>query len=99
MYEQVVRDNGTGNDAIDARYMMGECLFQQKEFDQAILQYQKIIAQQAKHPKAASAMLRQAMAFEKLSDNETAKIIYQKILSSYGSSPEAAQAQEKLNKM
>jgi len=99
LYEQVVRDNATGNDAIDARYMMGECLFQQKEFDQAILQYQKIIAQQAKHPKAASAMLRQAMAFEKLSDNETAKIIYQKILSSYGSSPEAAQAQEKLNKM
>ncbi|MDP3478695.1 MAG: tetratricopeptide repeat protein [Desulfoprunum sp.] len=99
LYEQYVRDNATGSEAIDARYMMGECLFQQKEYDQAILQYQKIIAQQAKHPKAASAMLRQAMSFEKLSDNETAKIIYQKILSSYGSSPEAAQAQEKLNKM
>ncbi len=99
LYEQYVRDNAAGSEAIDARYMMGECLFQQKEFDQAILQYQKIIAQQAKHPKAASAMLRQAMAFEKLSDNETAKIIYQKILSSYASSPEATQAQEKLNKM
>ncbi len=99
LYEQYLRDNASGNEAIEARYMMGECLFQQKEFDQAILQYQKIIAQQAKHPKAASAMLRQAMAFEKLSDNETAKIIYQKILSSYGSSPEAAQAQEKLGKL
>ncbi len=99
LYEQYIRDNPSGGEAIDARYMMGECLFQQKEFDQAILQYQKIIAQQAKHPKAASAMLRQAMAFEKLSDNETAKIIYQKILSSYGSSPEAAQAQEKIDKM
>ena len=99
LYEQYLRDNASGNEAIEARYMMGECLFQQKEFDQAILQYQKIIAQQAKHPKAASAMLRQAMAFEKLSDNETAKIIYQKILSSYGSSPEAAQAQEKLDKL
>lgn len=99
LYEQYVRDKGTGNEAVEARYMMGECLFQQKEFDQAILQYQKIIAQQAKHPKAATAMLRQAMAFEKLSDNETAKVIYQKILSSYGSSPEAAQAQEKLGKM
>jgi tol-pal system protein YbgF len=99
LYEQYIRDNPSGSEAMDARYMMGECLFQQKEFDQAILQYQKIIAQQAKHPKAASAMLRQAMAFEKLSDNETAKIIYQKILSSYGSSPEAAQAQEKLGKM
>ncbi len=99
LYEQYVRDNASGSEAIDARYMMGECLFQQKEFDQAILQYQKIIAQQAKHPKAASAMLRQAMAFEKLSDNETAKIIYQKILSSYASSPEAAQAQEKLTQL
>ena len=99
LYEQYIRDNPSGSDAIEARYMMGECLFQQKEFDQAILQYQKIIAQQAKHPRAAAAMLRQGMAFEKLSDNETAKIIYQKIVSSYGSSPEAAQAQEKLNKM
>ena len=98
LYEQYVRDNATGSEAIEARYMMGECLFQQKEYDQAILQYQKIIAQQSKHPKAAAAMLRQAMAFEKLSDIETAKIIYKKIISSYPSSPEAAQAQEKLDK-
>jgi TolA-binding protein len=39
------------------------------------------------------------MAFEQLSDKDTAKIIYQKIISSYGSSPEAAQAKSKLGSL
>jgi TolA-binding protein len=79
--------------------MMGESLYQQKEYDQAILQYQKIISSQPKHAKTPAALLKQAMAFEQLSDKDTAKIIYQKIISSYGSSPEAAQAKSKLGSL
>ena len=39
------------------------------------------------------------MSFEKLTDNETAKIIYKKLISDHGSSPEAAQAKERLGKL
>lgn len=94
-FEQYVEKNRSGDKNIEARYMMGECLFWQKEYDQAILQYQKIISNHPRHAKAASALLRQGMAFEKLSDNETAKIIYKKIANSYSSSPEAKTAQQR----
>jgi tol-pal system protein YbgF len=99
MFESYIDKNGSSANAIQARYMMGECLYQQKEYDQAILQYQKIIASQPKHAKTPSALLKQGMAFEQLSDKDTAKIIYQKIISSYGSSPEAGQAKSKLSSL
>jgi tol-pal system protein YbgF len=98
-FESSINKNASGANAIQARYMMGECLYQQKEYDQAILQYQKIISSQPKHPKTPAALLKQAMAFEQLSDKDTAKILYQKIISSYGSSPEAQQAKSKLSSL
>ncbi len=99
MFESYIDKNGNGANTIQARYMMGECLYQQKEYDQAILQYQKIIASQPKHAKTPAALFKQGMAFEQLSDKETAKIIYQKIINSYGSSPEAGQAKSKLSSL
>jgi tol-pal system protein YbgF len=98
-FESSLNKNANGANAIQARYMMGECLYQQKEYDQAILQYQKIISGQPKHPKTPAALLKQAMAFEQLSDKDTAKILYQKIVTSYGSSPEAQQAKSKLSSL
>jgi TolA-binding protein len=79
--------------------MMGECLFQQKEYDKAIMQYQNIISQHSDHAKSPKAMLKQGMAFEKLADKDTAKVIYKKLLKKHGSSPEAATAQEILSKL
>ena len=94
-FEGFIGKNETGEKSIEARYMMGECLFKQKEYDQSILQYQKIVSNYPQHPKAAAALLRQGMAFESLSDKDTAKIIYKKIISAYGSSPEAATAKQR----
>ncbi|MBW1636618.1 MAG: tetratricopeptide repeat protein [Deltaproteobacteria bacterium] len=89
----------TSKDAVRARFMMGECLFKQKEYDKAIMQYQKIISQHSKDSLAPAAMLRQGISFEKLSDKQTAKVIYKKILKQHGSSPEAGTAKEKLDKL
>lgn len=98
-FEAYLEKNANSPNAVQARYMMGESLYQQKEYDQSILQYQKIITGQPQHAKTPAALLKQAMAFEQLSDKETAKIIYQKIVSSYGSSPEAQQAKAKLSSL
>ena len=91
--------NSSSPSAVEARYMMAESLYQQKEYDKAIMQYQKIISQHANDSKAPAAMLKQAMAFEKLSDKDTAKVIYKKLIKKHGSTPEAAEAQEKLAKL
>lgn len=84
---------------VDARYMMGECLFAQKDYDKAIMQFQKIISQHSSHSMAPSAMLKQGMAFENLSDKDTAKVIYKKLLKKYSSSPLANEARERLEKL
>lgn len=99
LYESYTQKNSGGDKAVTASFMMGECLFFQNEFDQAILQYQKIISNNPQHPRAASALLKQGMSFEKLSDFETAKIIYKKIGTSYSSSPEADVAKERSAKL
>ncbi len=98
-FEAFIGKNETGVKSIDARYMMGECLFKQKDFDQAILQYQKIVSNFPQSSKTPAALLRQGLAFEKLSDKDTAKIIYKKILTEYSSSPEAIQAKKKLGSL
>ncbi len=98
IFEQIA-GNASSSDSVEARYMMGECLFNQKEYDKAIMQYQKIISQSSGHDKAPSAMLKQGMAFEKLADKETAKVIYKKLLKKHGSSREASAAQERLGKL
>jgi len=98
LFEQIAV-NSTSDDSVEARFMMGECLFQQKEYDKAIMQYQNIISQHSEHAKSPEAMLKQGMAFEKLADKETAKVIYKKLLKKYSSSPQAEQAQEKLSKL
>lgn len=98
LFEQIA-GNANSTEAVEARYMMGECLFNQKEYDKAIMQYQKIISQSSGHTKAPAAMLKQGMAFEKLSDKETAKVIYKKLVKKHGSSSEANKAQERLGKL
>lgn len=98
LFEQIA-SNASSSEAVDARYMMGECLFNQKEYDKAIMQYQKIISQNASHDKAPAAMYKQGMAFEKLADKETAKVIYKKLVKKHSSSSEANKAQERLGKL
>lgn len=89
--------SGSADDSVEAKYMMGECLFALQEYDQAILDYQNIITNHPSSGKAPAAMLKQAMAFEKLNDKDTARILYKKLIATYKDSPEAQQAQQKLN--
>lgn len=97
-FDQIARQSSSAQ-KVDARYMMGECLFAQKEYDKAIMQYQKIIAQHSSHGKAPAAMLKQAMAFEKLADKDTAKVIYKKVLKKHPNSSEAKTAQDRLDNL
>lgn len=98
LFEQVASE-GSGDEAIDGRFMTGEALFNMKEYDKAIMQYQKIISQYPSHNLSPAAMLQQGIAFENLADKDTAKVIYRKLLSRHGAAPEASQAQERLGKL
>lgn len=95
-FNTFIENNPKSNLAANARFWMGDCLYNQKEYAVAILEYQKVITDFKNHPKAPAALLKQALAFEELKDKDTAKIIYQKLTVEYPDSEQAAVAKKKL---
>jgi len=83
----------------NARFWLGDSLYGQGEYELAILEYQKVIADYPKHDKAPAALLKQGLAFEKLKDTETAKLVYYKLDDDYPDSKEAAAGKKRLQKL
>lgn len=83
--------------AVNAAYWVGETYYAEKNFEKAILQFEDIIQQYGEHPKVASAMLKQALAFEASGDANTAKLLLQRVIDTYPLSDEASKAKEKLS--
>jgi tol-pal system protein YbgF len=85
--------------AVNSRFWAADCLFKQKEYALAILEYQNVIADHPRHGKAPAALLKQAMAFEALEDKDTARIVYNKIITDFPKSEQAVTARSKLKKL
>ncbi len=99
LFEQFLAGQPDKQQAAKAQYLMGECLFNQGEYDLAILDYQKVISDYGNDPHCSAALLRQGMAFEKLTDKETAKVVYAKLLADHARSREAKVARERLENL
>ncbi len=99
LFEQFLANQPDKSQAAKALYLMGECLFNQGEYDLAILDYQKVISNYADDPHSSAALLRQGMSFEKLTDKETAKVVYSKLLADHPRSREAKVARERLENL
>lgn len=82
----------------NARFWLGDSLFKQREYELAILEYQKVIADYPKDDKAPAALLKQGLAFERLKDMETAKLVYKKLLEDFPNSEQAVTARKWLDK-
>lgn len=79
---------------VNALYWSGESLYGEKNYEMAILQLQDVISKYAKHPKAAAAMLKQALAFNALGDAQNAKTTMQKLIEEYPDSPQVDAAKK-----
>lgn len=80
----------------NARFWRGDCLYKQEEYELAILEYQNVIADFSSHLKAPAALLKQGLAFEKLKEPDTAKIVYTKLLEEYPKSEQAKTAKKQM---
>ena len=89
--------NPTGPQAVNAHYFAAESLYQQKEYELAILEYQKVIVEFPQHAKAPESLYKQGRSFENLGDKETARIVYNKLLDNYPKSDKMEAAQKRLN--
>jgi tol-pal system protein YbgF len=84
--------------AVNAMYWIGETLYGNKKYENAILQFQDVIQMYPQHSKVPAALLKQGLAFYGLGDTRNARIILQKVVDKYPESPEAKKAQERLEK-
>lgn len=80
--------------AVNARYWIGEAYYGEKNFENAILKFQEVIQLYSDHPKAASAMLKQGMAFDALGDKANALTVWNQLIKNFPLSPEASKAKQ-----
>lgn len=85
--------------AANAHYWLGETYYSEKNFEQAVLEFQEVIKNFPEKDKVPAAMLKQGMAFKEMGDNKSAAYIYKKLLDEYPKSEEAKSAKEKLQRM
>jgi tol-pal system protein YbgF len=85
--------------AANAHYWMGESYYSEKAYDQAVLEYEKVIKNYPGKEKVPAAMLKQALAFKGLGDNKSSKYVLNKLIEKYPHTPEAASAKAKLKQM
>lgn len=79
----------------NARFWLGECYYQQERYEEAILEYEKVIREH-KGPKAPAALLKEGLAFQRLGETATAKLLMEKLIAEYPKSEQAEAARSKL---
>ncbi len=80
----------------NAHFWIGESYYDQEQFEQAILQYDKVVQTFPDGDKVSSAILKQAFAFSAIGDNLDAKILLRKVIKDHPDSEQATIAKKKL---
>ena len=80
----------------NALFWVGESYYDQAQYEQAILEYDKVIQKFPRADKVPSALLKQAFAFDAIGDPTDAKILLRKVLREHPDSEQAAIARKKL---
>lgn len=82
--------------AVNAAYWIGETFYAEQAFDQAVLQFEEVVQKYGDDPKVASALYKQALAFDALKDRKSARLVMNKVVERFPLSEEAKKAKAKL---
>jgi len=80
----------------NALFWIGETYYQKKDFEKAILEYEKAIAQYPESGKIPAALFEQALAFLELGDKTDAGGLLKKVIERFPHSDQAEMAKKKL---
>ena len=83
----------------NAQYWIGECYYFEKDYEQAILEYEKVSKNYPKGNKVSSALLKQGLSFLKLNDKTSAKLILQHVIKDFPNTTQARIARVKLQEI
>jgi len=85
--------------ADNATYWIGECLYRQKKYRQAVEQYDQMLARYPKSDKAASATLKKGYSYIELGEKTKGLLQLQRVVRDYPASDEANLARQRLREL
>ena len=80
----------------NAYYWIGEAYYSEKNYENAIVQFQDVIEKYPSHSKASASLYKQALAFESLGEGKKAAALLKKLIEIYPASDEAKKAKERI---
>lgn len=95
-WEEYLRRFPKGKWIGQAYFGIGETYFKEKNYEDAILNYQKLVELKGPHPQKPAALFRQAQAFKALGDEKAYQILLKKIIREFPASKEASEAKKLL---
>jgi tol-pal system protein YbgF len=98
-FQEMLKRYPQSNNADNAQFWIGEIYYQEKWFEKAIVEYQKVIENYPKGNKVKSALLKQGYAFLNIGDKSNARIILKELIKKYPDSSEAQIANRKLSQI
>ena len=88
-FQQFLQQFPASADADNAQFWMGEIYYQEKWYEKAILEYQKVIEKYPKGNKTPAALLKQGLAFNNLGDKANSRLVLQELIHKFPKTPEA----------
>jgi tol-pal system protein YbgF len=83
----------------NAQYWIGETYYLKKDYERAILEYEKAIVKYPEGDKIPAAIFKQALAFSELGDKTNARNLFKRVIEKYPRSDQAEMAKKKLETM
>ncbi len=80
----------------NAQFWIGETYFVKKDYERAILEYEKVMAKYPEGDKIPAAMFKQALAFLELGDKTNARNLLRRVIERYPHSEQAEMAKKRL---
>jgi tol-pal system protein YbgF len=80
----------------NAQFWVGDCFYREKQYEDAILEFEEVIKRFPEGNKVPDALLKQAFAFIERGDRNTARLLLEKIADQYPDSPQAETAADKI---
>ena len=95
-FSQFLQQYPTSPLAANAQYWVGECYYSQRQFAQAILEFERVASQYPSSEKVPAALLKIGYSNLELENPAAARAMFRQIVRSYPKSPEAAKAYARL---
>lgn len=89
----------TGEYSDNAQFWTGECYFFEKQYEKAILEYEKVTKKFPASNKVPYALLKQGISFQNLGDKVSAKLLLQQVIKDYPNTSQARIARSKLQEI